>query len=42
MFVIEAEKSPDVHEAVLLRGHGAAVAIAEEFLCDVAESDLSA
>src|SRR6478735_3896526 len=34
-FIIEAEKSADVHEAVLLGGHGATVAITEQLLSDV-------
>src|SRR6476620_3135076 len=35
LFVIEAEKSADIHEAVLLGGHGATVAITEQFPSDV-------
>src|SRR6476620_5186670 len=34
-FIIEAEKSADVHEAVLLGGHGATVALTEQLLSDV-------
>src|SRR4029078_9060467 len=35
LIIVQAEESPDVHQAILLRRHGAAVAVAEEFSCNV-------